>query len=282
MKTIVTQIIPTVQGEGCSIGNLILLIRLGNCNLECDFCDSKWSNNLKPSDYSIFKDSMLPPFVITNENFDEFLKYIKTFLTILGLQTILITGGEPFCHKEFLYKFIQKAPDEISNLKKIEIETNGTLIQTPDDVNILSNYYNPIPIQLNISPKLDPKYYRSKSIQNLSEIVSFFDKNINYSAILSNSIITCQFKLVHTQKTEDDVIQFANYFLKKYNQKFCLYIMPLTPQRAKYKSEINFLMAVKKNCTETLKFCFLNNYSFTPRIQVWLFDQLKKDEKFGL
>jgi len=49
-KTIITQIIPTIQGEGPSAGTPVLLIRVGNCNLDCAWCDTKWSNNLKLKD----------------------------------------------------------------------------------------------------------------------------------------------------------------------------------------------------------------------------------------
>jgi len=46
MKTIITQIIVTIQGEGPTAGAPVLLIRVGNCNLECHMCDTKWSNNI--------------------------------------------------------------------------------------------------------------------------------------------------------------------------------------------------------------------------------------------
>ena len=42
----VSQMIPTVQGEGNFTGVPSLLIRLLGCNLHCNFCDSKYTWNI--------------------------------------------------------------------------------------------------------------------------------------------------------------------------------------------------------------------------------------------
>jgi len=45
---IITQLCTTIQGEGPTAGKSCLLIRVGNCILNCSYCDTKWTNNLKP------------------------------------------------------------------------------------------------------------------------------------------------------------------------------------------------------------------------------------------
>jgi len=283
MKTIVTQVIPTVQGEGFSIGTLVLLVRLGNCNLECNFCDSKWSNNLNSSWIESFdpNKNTTPPVVITDDNFDLFIQYLSSFVDKFKLQTLLITGGEPFCNKPFLDRLIETIPEKIPNLVNIEIETNGTLIRTLEDIDILINHSKHTPIQLNISPKLNPDYYRSVNIKSIHDIIYLFDTNLRNTALMTNKLIVSQFKFVYFKESEEDIIKFTSYFLEKYKTLY-INIMPLTPARSDFEKEIDFLTAVKTNCLDTLTFCFKNEFPFSPRLHVWLFDQLKKDENFGL
>jgi hypothetical protein len=49
-------------------------------------------------------------------------------------------------------------------------------------------------------------------------------------------------------------------------------IMPLTPFSKNYDSKRRFLESYKHKCLETLRFCITNKYRFSPRFQVWLFD----------
>ena len=135
-KTIITQIIPTVQGEGPSVGTPVLLIRTGNCNLNCEWCDTKWSNNLKIKNAKKFNTKKVSlPVIIDETNIDDFINYLNgEFLDKFTINTILLTGGEPLMNKEFIASLIYNKVSSLKNIAKIEIETNGTLLNEPENL----------------------------------------------------------------------------------------------------------------------------------------------------
>ncbi|MDR1339505.1 MAG: 7-carboxy-7-deazaguanine synthase QueE [Prevotellaceae bacterium] len=69
----------SLQGEGCHSGKAAFFIRLGGCDVCCDFCDSKSTWNAKRS-------SLTP----VSEIVDNVLQ--------AGADTVIVTGGEPTVH----------------------------------------------------------------------------------------------------------------------------------------------------------------------------------------
>lgn len=115
----------SVQGEGSTIGQPKLFIRLSGCNLNCKFCDTK---------YHIEKNDI--------ENLDHLLKKYKRWC---------ITGGEPLLQQEGILSLIREYRPDF-----VEIETNGTIFpkdELLDDID-----------QWNISPK-NPEYNEVKNIE---------------------------------------------------------------------------------------------------------------------
>lgn len=105
----VVEIFPTLQGEGPRAGEPAVFVRLGGCNLACDFCDTEFE--------------AFAPMQIT-----EIVEHIKNSSSLIlplnekGISLIVITGGEPLrqnivplCEALVAAKFI------------VQIETNGTL-----------------------------------------------------------------------------------------------------------------------------------------------------------
>ena len=119
----VQEIFPTIQGEGPNTGMPSVFIRLGGCNLACEFCDTE---------FETFK----------NKNTDDIIEEIKSLsFSPNGIRTknlVVITGGEPFrqnieylCEKLIAEKF------------KVQIETNGTIFRNiPKDVEIVCSPKN--------------------------------------------------------------------------------------------------------------------------------------------
>ena len=99
-KVFIKEFFESIQGEGPDIGYNQLFIRFGRCNLNCKYCDTDFTTNLK--EYSV----------------DELLNEIKKYNNI---HSISLTGGEPLLDTNFLKEFLPKAN------KKIYLETNGTL-----------------------------------------------------------------------------------------------------------------------------------------------------------
>ncbi|CAN0594227.1 unnamed protein product, partial [Ectocarpus sp. 12 AP-2014] len=44
LHLMVKQIFKTLQGEGPHVGTPSIFVRLGGCNLACDFCDTEFEN----------------------------------------------------------------------------------------------------------------------------------------------------------------------------------------------------------------------------------------------
>jgi organic radical activating enzyme len=277
-KTIISQVIPTIQGEGPSVGTPVLLIRTGNCNLECSFCDTKWSNNMKLKDVKKFtKKNRKLPFIVEEDTIDDFINYINNdFLNKFTISTVLITGGEPLMNKEFVGSLIYNKNTNLKNITKIEIETNGVLLNDPKDYLIFFHWDKQI--QLNISPKLDPEYYRSEKIKTIDDIISLFDDNRikSFEKILDDTPTIIDWKFVYSKSAEAAI----DSFITQVRGVNSINIMPLTPDYTKYKSEIKFLEDFRKSTYDALDYCMRKGYVLSPRIHVWVFNNFKHRDEF--
>ncbi len=119
----VQNIFPTLQGEGPLAGHPAVFIRLGGCNLACEFCDTEFES---------YKLMTLADIM----NKTESLAKNASGERVRNL--VVITGGEPFRQP------IEKLCEELVARKfKIQIETNGTLYRKlPDDVEIICSPKN--------------------------------------------------------------------------------------------------------------------------------------------
>ena len=121
----------SLQGEGATMGFPAVFLRLFGCNLECDWCDTKYTwykNNCNYEMWSIKE---------TIENIHFVLKDCKNKNIC---KRLVITGGEPLLQTQNIDCLMEVLPDWV-----IEIETNGTLMPTEAMLNRC---------QFNCSPKL--------------------------------------------------------------------------------------------------------------------------------
>lgn len=100
-------IFQSIQGEGRFQGYPSDFIRFFGCNLNCAYCDTK---------YTLSGDSF---YFATPEEAAE--KLNKT-----GVSDLCITGGEPFCQEDELLKLL-----ELLKGKRISLETNGSFRLEP-------------------------------------------------------------------------------------------------------------------------------------------------------
>jgi 7-carboxy-7-deazaguanine synthase len=104
----IEEIFPTLQGEGPHVGKPAIFIRLGGCNLACDFCDTEFES---------FKEVQL------DEIIDEVTKLAKRKGRRVS-NLVVITGGEPFRQP------LEKLCDElVARDFLVQIETNGTIFR---------------------------------------------------------------------------------------------------------------------------------------------------------
>lgn len=274
-KTIISQLIVTIQGEGPSVGTPVLLIRIGNCNLNCEFCDTMWTNNLNVKEIKNFSSkNKIMPFVIDDSNFDKFIDYLnKEFLNqFKNINTILISGGEPLISKEFIKRIIHHK--ELTSIFKVEIETNGVLFNKEDDYRGFDNWAKIT--QLNISPKMNPKSYHSSKIKTIEDIIEIFKQNSEFiHKIIKDTPTIINWKFVYSKEDEKSI----NLFIKEVPNINLVYIQPLTPDYTKYKIEMKFLEDFRKSCYDTLEYCMKTGYVFSSRAHIWIFNNYKhRDE----
>jgi len=128
----IQSIFPTIQGEGPYAGWPALFIRLGGCNLACDFCDTEFE------DYQ-----------------DMPLADVMTQVRALAGQAIrlaVITGGEPLRQN-----IVPLCEALIDAGFKVQIESNGTLFQPlPPEAEIICSPKNTgqgyFPIRADLRP----------------------------------------------------------------------------------------------------------------------------------
>lgn len=96
----------SVNGEGKRAGQLAYFVRFAGCNLDCDYCDTKWANDEKVEYFE----------------YDE--KTLYTMIKHSNIQNVTLTGGEPLLQKDFKELLDLLRRDENLN---VEIETNGSI-----------------------------------------------------------------------------------------------------------------------------------------------------------
>ncbi|MBP7709539.1 MAG: 7-carboxy-7-deazaguanine synthase QueE [Rickettsiales bacterium] len=114
----VVEIFPTFQGEGPYVGHPSVFVRLGGCNLACDFCDTEFDSYQNLSLEKILTE-------VTTCAKNEAGEVVR--------KLVVITGGEP------LRQPIERFCQELLSLNfLVQIETNGTLFrELPQEVKII-------------------------------------------------------------------------------------------------------------------------------------------------
>ena len=100
----------SINGEGPLAGELSVFVRFKGCNLDCEYCDTKWANKADA------------PFTLMSA--DEIYRIIVD----TGVKNATLTGGEPLIQpgiKELLT--LLAADDSL----RVEIETNGSVSLEP-------------------------------------------------------------------------------------------------------------------------------------------------------
>lgn len=100
----------SINGEGKRAGQLALFIRFAGCNLDCEYCDTKWANekNVSYQEYTV-------------EDLYQMIKDSKVC-------NITLTGGEPLIQLK-MDKLLERL--RVDDTLRIEIETNGSVDITP-------------------------------------------------------------------------------------------------------------------------------------------------------
>lgn len=103
----VNEIFYSIEGEGIRAGMPCTFIRLFGCNLNCSYCDTRYS--CEGDDYSIMS-----------------IKEIIEIVNSIGCPNITVTGGEPLMH-DGIDRLLRLLLEEGYS---VNAETNGTIVPT--------------------------------------------------------------------------------------------------------------------------------------------------------
>lgn len=98
----VCEIFTSIQGESSYAGHICTFIRLSGCNLRCSYCDTR---------YAYDEGTELTESEIISE------------VSIVGVNTVAITGGEPLLQED-VFHLVERL---INQGHKLLIETNGSV-----------------------------------------------------------------------------------------------------------------------------------------------------------
>ena len=101
METMINEIFYSLQMEGSYIGYPAIFVRFSRCNLNCDFCDTK---------YALTGGSIMDS------------REIYDIISRFPCRRVIFTGGEPALYDKFMAYFIKQYPGF-----EYFIETNGTI-----------------------------------------------------------------------------------------------------------------------------------------------------------
>lgn len=259
----ITQLLPTIQGEGPSVGLPILLIRFHKCNLICPFCDTE----------SLIKGETL------NITMDDILLTSKKY----NLNRIVFTGGEPLLYLKDIKQIISQLSIIWEDELYIEIETNGTLIAHPPidfELNEILREYTSIGVhfQFNVSPKITTDCHTQKSKLLISELYTKSFERFQYLNVIPNiKNVSSIFKFIYSKSTEDLLLHYLT-LLKPYNFMSMedVYIMPLTPDILIY-DENTFTKLFRISMQDTVDFCIRKSLRYCCREHIHIFGKLKNE-----
>lgn len=105
----VNEIFKSVQGEGPYVGCPSIFIRLSKCNLNCQWCDTRFA--IEEEGKLMTKEQVISKIMELDEN----------------PKLITITGGEPLLQQQSLVDLFYAIWTRFSGIPDVIIETNGTI-----------------------------------------------------------------------------------------------------------------------------------------------------------
>lgn len=127
---------PTFQGEGPSLGRRCSFLRLGACNLHCQWCDTPYTWDWTGRNGRIYD----PGEELRRQSVDD----VWADLEFRSADMLVVSGGEPMLQQRQLVPLLRRAVDAGW---WIEVETAGTIGPDSEFAALVGRF--------NVSPKLE-------------------------------------------------------------------------------------------------------------------------------
>lgn len=164
----VNEIFYSIEGEGRRAGMPCVFIRLFGCNLNCSYCDTRYS--CSGEDY-------------TEMSIEEILKRVKKY----NCPNVTVTGGEPLIHKD-----INTLLEELSAKDyQVNVETNGSIIPPSHNDSNIFYTVDYKTYSSGMTDRMNPKTFSTMSIFDVLKFVvgSREDLDQAYDFVKNNNII---------------------------------------------------------------------------------------------
>lgn len=169
----VSEVFTSIQGEGPQMGTLATFIRLGTCNLDCEFCDTKYAH-----------DNWL---LVTIQSIIEYVK-------AQGLKNVVITGGEPFVQYRELALLAADLRLAIPDVH-IAVETNGSIEESTSFFDLVV-----------VCPKDDDDYVRWIGKPNVVFKILVTEDTIDNAFLIASQLGDVPIYLMPIGITPQDII----------------------------------------------------------------------------
>lgn len=208
----ITEMFPSIQGEGRWIGVPAFFIRLSGCNLRCSFCDTAYSWE-KGKEY-------------TQEEITKQINQSK-------LGVVVWTGGEPLLQPSLL-PIVSRLQNILPNISH-HLETNGSINfgkdEIPFDYITISPKFDFLNLELKVtpSPSSTDKYF--DNIPMLYDRITEEDKEYDFKFVIQdesdiNKIIDFQKQLSlpssHIIIMPETITSFGHKLLRDVMVKACM------------------------------------------------------------
>jgi organic radical activating enzyme len=243
MKIPVVEIFTSIQGEGPGLGLPSLFIRLGGCNLRCQFrgeaCDTP---------YAVFTPEQLEQKnPVLKYGYSAWIDYtVEDLLKIIIAQQVrhlVWTGGEPLLWQGAIAE-VHSGLQKRSEVYTAEIETNGTIALDELAVPGISTLFN---VSVKLSSSNQERAYDQRRI-NCQSLKSFRLENSVYKFVIVDP---------KNDLREISAILAIN--------RLGVYVMPEGASREE----------LIQNSPEVVELAIANGFRFSPREHIVIWDTKK-------
>jgi len=239
---IVSEIFPSIQGEGVNMGKPSVFLRLWGCNLSCGYthtdkgwvpnggwkCDTTYTWMTKGSD-------------VVELSVEQVLDVLGTLGLGNNVRHLVVTGGEPLLQATELTQLVKA----ISGAT-VEVESNATMF--PDNLPFLVEYWD-----------LSPKLGNSGNTGEYRERVEVVKKWV----VLARSGHKVYFKFVVKEPND---VQDVDTYVKRYGMpKGNVLLMPEGTDGQTLSERAKWLIPL---CTE-------KGYRYTDRLHIRVFGNVR-------
>lgn len=196
MKTHISEVFSSIQGEGTLLGRRQIFLRFSGCNLNCNYCDTPQSRDIDFGEE------------LTTAELYQKIESLKT----PDLHSISLTGGEPLLNADFIKNFLQEY-----SLNCL-LETNGSL---PGEIEKIVDFLDYASVDIKLPEHEAVSNWENLFVEELKSINLLIEKGID---------IYC--KVVILPSTPVDEMGFIASRIKegvKKSSKLSMVVQPSSP-----------------------------------------------------